>query len=107
MRRELISGFSLGCILGAIGFLRVTLWQKMHIYNYGHHWIWMAITIFFSLIGVVLWGSLIGSMLPIVLKRLGFDPAASSAPFVATLVDVTGIVIYCTVAALVLGYSVY
>lgn len=107
MRRELISGFSLGCILGAIGFLRVTLWQKMHIYNYGPHWIWMAITIFFSLIGVVLWGSLIGSMLPIVLKRLGFDPAASSAPFVATLVDVTGIVIYCTVAALVLGYSVY
>ncbi|MBX5438975.1 MAG: magnesium transporter [Thermoflavifilum sp.] len=107
MRRELISGFSLGCILGAIGFLRVTLWQKMHIYNYGPHWIWMAITIFFSLIGVVLWGSLIGSMLPIVLKRLGFDPAASSAPFVATLVDVTGIVIYCTVAALVLGYTVY
>ncbi|MCL6523921.1 MAG: magnesium transporter [Thermoflavifilum sp.] len=105
MRREILSGLSLGFILGTIGFFRVTLWQNMHIYNYGPHWIWMAITIFFSLIGVVLWGSLMGSMLPIILKRLGFDPAASSAPFVATLVDVTGIVIYCTVAGMILNYA--
>ena len=98
MRREFISGTVLGVILGSIGFLRIVLWQNMHIFNYGTYWFLVATTIFFSLIGIVLWGSLMGSMLPIILKKLKLDPAASSAPFVATLVDVTGIIIYFTVA---------
>jgi magnesium transporter len=98
MRRELITGFLLGGILGSIGLLRIFIWQNLHIFDYGEHWNLLAITIFFSLIGIVLWGSLMGSMLPIILKRLKLDPAASSAPFVATLVDVTGIVIYFSVA---------
>ncbi len=98
MRRELISGLLLGVILGSIGFLRIVLWQTLHIYDYGIYWKLVATTIFFSLIGIVLWGSLMGSMLPIILKKLKLDPAASSAPFVATLVDVTGIVIYFSVA---------
>jgi magnesium transporter len=98
MRRELISGFILGLILGAIGYLRIILWQNLHIFDYGVYWKLIASTIFFSLIGIVLWGSLMGSMLPILLKKLKQDPAASSAPFVATLVDVTGIVIYFSVA---------
>jgi magnesium transporter len=98
MRRELISGFILGLILGAIGYFRIILWQNLHIFDYGVYWKLIASTIFFSLIGIVLWGSLMGSMLPILLKKLKQDPAASSAPFVATLVDVTGIVIYFSVA---------
>ncbi len=98
MRRELISGFILGVILGSIGYFRIVLWQNMHIFDYGIYWNLVAATIFFSLIGIVLWGSLMGSMLPLILKRLKLDPAASSAPFVATLVDVTGIVIYFSVA---------
>lgn len=98
MKRELISGTILGVILGSIGFLRIVLWQNLHIFNYGVYWQLVATTIFFSLIGIVLWGSLMGSMLPIILKKLKLDPAASSAPFVATLVDVTGIIIYFTVA---------
>ncbi len=98
MRREFISGTVLGVILGSIGFLRIVLWQNLHIFNYGTYWLLVATTIFFSLIGIVLWGSLMGSMLPIILKKLKLDPAASSAPFVATLVDVTGIIIYFTVA---------
>lgn len=102
MRRELMSGFSLGLILGIIGFIRVTAWQLLHLADYGPHWRLMAIIIFFALIGVIMWGSFIGSMLPIVLKKLKQDPATSSAPFVATLVDVTGIVIYCSVAIIVL-----
>ena len=102
MKRELISGSILGVILGSIGFLRIIAWQNLHIFSYGEHWQLVAFTIFFSLIGIVLWGSLVGSMLPLILKRLKFDPAASSAPFVATLVDVTGIVIYFSVAYLFL-----
>ncbi len=98
MRRELITGFLLGVILGSIGFLRIIFWQQLNIYDYGPHWQPLAFTIFFSLMGIVLWGSLMGSMLPIILKRLRLDPATSSAPFVATLVDVTGIVIYFSVA---------
>jgi magnesium transporter len=98
MRRELISGFILGLILGTIGYFRIILWQHLHIFDYGIYWKLIASTIFFSLIGIVLWGSLMGSMLPILLKKLKQDPAASSAPFVATLVDVTGIVIYFSVA---------
>ncbi len=98
MRRELVTGFMLGIILGSIGLVRIALWQQLHIYDYGVHWRLIGATIFFSLMGIVLWGSLMGSMLPIILKRLKLDPATSSAPFVATLVDVTGIVIYFSVA---------
>jgi magnesium transporter len=102
MRREILSGLTLGLILGAIGFLRITAWQEFHWYDYGQHWFLVAVTIFFSLIGIVMWGTLAGSMIPIVLKRLKIDPATSSAPFVATLVDVTGLVIYFSIAAIVL-----
>lgn len=98
MKRELISGFLLGVILGSLGFMRILLWQRLHIFDYGIYWLPVAATIFFSLIGIVLWGSMMGSMLPIILKKFKLDPAASSAPFVATLVDVTGIVIYFSVA---------
>lgn len=102
MKREVLSGLSLGIILGGIGVLRITIWQTFHWYDYGIHWWLVAITIFFSLIGIVMWGTLSGSMIPIILKRLNLDPAASSAPFVATLVDVTGLVIYFTIAAIIL-----
>jgi magnesium transporter len=98
MRREIISGFLLGVILGLIGFFRVVMWHQMHIIDYGIYWLRLSLTIGFSLVGIVLWGSLMGSMLPIFLKRMKLDPAASSAPFVATLVDVTGVVIYFSVA---------
>jgi magnesium transporter len=100
-RRELLAGLSLGVILGAVGFARITVWA-LAFKMYGPHWPLIAATIFFSLIGVVLWGSLAGSLLPIVLKRIGADPASSSAPFVATIVDVTGIIIFFTVAAALL-----
>ena len=88
-------------LLGAIGFLRIALWSAFSDI-YGPHWLLVAITVSVSLVGVVLWGSLSGSLLPFLLKRLGFDPAASSAPFVATLVDVTGLVIYFSVGLVVL-----
>ncbi|HEX4342769.1 MAG TPA: magnesium transporter [Verrucomicrobiae bacterium] len=104
MRREILSGFALGLILGTIGFLRITLWH-FAFHSYGIHWSLIALTIFFSLTGVVLWGTISGSMLPFILKRCGLDPAASSAPFVATLVDVTGLVIYFMVALQVLSGS--
>ncbi len=101
MRREILSGLALGIILGSIGFLRISLWT---IFSnvYGVHWPLIALTIFFALIGVVMWGTLAGSMLPFALRRLGLDPATSSAPFVATLVDVTGLIIYFSIAMLVL-----
>jgi magnesium transporter len=101
-RRELLSGLFLGTALGAIGFLRIVLWQGLHLTDYGVHYLRVALTVWFSLIGVVLFGTLAGSMLPFLLRRLGFDPATSSAPFVATLVDVTGLVIYFYVAGLML-----
>ncbi|MBW7905668.1 MAG: magnesium transporter [Phycisphaerae bacterium] len=100
--RELRSGLTLGAWLGAIGFLRVMTWQHAGFYDYGPHYLLVAATVWLSLIGVVLFGTLAGSMLPFVLRRVGFDPATSSAPFVATLVDVTGIVIYFEVASLIL-----
>ncbi len=103
MKREFISGLLLGTLLGVIGFVRISIWQLAGIYDYGPHWILMAFTIFFALIGVILWGSMMGSMLPIVLKKFKIDPATSSAPFVATIVDVTGIIIYLSVAIIVLG----
>ncbi|HXB06447.1 MAG TPA: magnesium transporter [Puia sp.] len=103
LRREFSSGLVLGLILGIVGFFRIFLWQELHIGGgYGPHWIKVAITVFFALIGVVLWGTISGSMLPLILKKLGADPAASSAPFVATLVDVTGLIIYFSVAFIVM-----
>jgi magnesium transporter len=101
MRREILAGLALGAILGAIGFLRISLWSAFSDI-YGPHWLLVATTVAVSLVGVVLWGTLSGSLLPFILKRLGFDPAASSAPFVATLVDVTGLVIYFSVALVIL-----
>ena len=94
LRREILSGLMLGTALGLIGFLRVVLWSQIFPDVYGVHYIEIGFVVGISLIGVVLWGTLSGSMLPIFLKRLGADPAVSSAPFVATLVDVTGLVIY-------------
>ncbi len=101
-RRELTSGLLLGSVLGFIGFLRVMIWSKIFPQVYGVYSMYIAFTVGVSLIGVVLWGTLSGSMLPIILKKLGADPAVSSAPFVATLVDVTGLVIYFSVAYLFL-----
>jgi magnesium transporter len=101
MRREVFSGLGLGLILGTIGFLRITVWSFFS-NLYGPHWPLVALTVGIALIGIVLWGTLAGSMLPFVLRRLGFDPATSSAPFVATLVDVTGLIIYFTVAVMIL-----
>ena len=102
VRKELISGVSLGLILGTIGFFRISLWQYLHIFDYGrYHWL-VATTVGVALVGVVAWGTIGGAMLPFVLRRLGLDPATSSAPFVATLVDVTGLVIYFNVALLIL-----
>ncbi|MET3876648.1 magnesium transporter [Chitinophaga sp. OAE865] len=97
MRREIISGLLLGGVLGAIGFLRILLWNSLF-HTYGDHTVLIGATVGISLVGVVLWGTLSGSMLPLLLKRCGADPATSSAPFVATLVDVTGLLIYFTVA---------
>lgn len=101
--RELPTGFTLGAILGAIGIVRVVLWQQAGFYDYGEHWLLVAATVGTALLGIVTFGSLVGSMLPFILKRLGFDPASASAPFVATLVDVTGLVIYFGVAAAILS----
>lgn len=98
MRRELLAGLALGVILGIVGTVRIALWQGLHLRDYGPHWVPLALAVGFALVGIVLWGSLAGSMLPLLLKKVGFDPATSSAPFVATLVDVTGLVIYFTVA---------
>ena len=98
MRREIFQGLLLGAMLGIIGFTRVVLWSQIFPHLYGAQYMMVAFTVGFSLVGVVLWGTLSGSMLPMVLKKLGADPAVSSAPFVATLVDVTGLVIYFSVA---------
>jgi magnesium transporter len=103
-RREVLSGLALGAILGTIGFGRIALWSAFSDL-YGPHWMQVAFTVACSLVGVVLWGTLSGSMLPIILRKLGADPATSSAPFVATLVDVTGLVIYFTVAMVILHGS--
>jgi magnesium transporter len=99
--RELASGLALGAILGVLGLLRIALWPARFA-QYGPHYFLVAVTVGFSLVGVVLLGSLTGSMLPFLLRRLGFDPASASAPFVATIVDVTGLIIYFTFASLVL-----
>jgi magnesium transporter len=101
IRRELVTGLGLGLILASIGLVRILLWQGL--FNaYGEHYFLVALTVALSLVGVVLWGSIAGSILPFILRSLGFDPASASAPFVATLVDVTGLVIYFSVATVVL-----
>jgi magnesium transporter len=107
MGREVQAGLSLGLILGAIGVFRVAVWaiigeQYLHRQPYGPHWPLVAITVGIALVGVVLWGTLSGSMLPFLLRRIGADPATSSAPFVATLVDVTGLIIYFSIALVIM-----
>ncbi len=101
MRREIGAGLALVLILAIVGFMRITVWSAFSDI-YGAHWLLVAITVAFAIMGVVLWGTLIGSLLPLLIRRLGFDPATSSAPFVATLVDVTGLIIYFSVALVVL-----
>ncbi len=110
LARELRSGVLLGAILAVIGFIRIVLWENLYRFgvvssSYGIHFLRVGVTVGISLFGVVLFGAVAGSMLPFALRRLGLDPAAASAPFVATLVDVSGIVIYFTVASLVLRGS--
>jgi magnesium transporter len=102
IHRELLAGLTLGTVLGAIGFIRILIWQAVA-KTYGEHYMLVALTITLSLIGIVTFGSLTGSMLPFILRRCGVDPASASAPFVATLVDVTGLIIYFTVAKLILS----
>ena len=100
--RELPTALTLGAILGAIGMMRISVWQAAGFYDYGLHWRLIALTVGVGLVGIVTFGSMAGAMLPFLLKRLGFDPASASAPFVATLVDVTGLVIYFSVALVIL-----
>lgn len=102
MKKEIFTGLLLGGILGIIGFFRIMIWQKTGLFNYGEHWVFVGLSILFSLMLIVLWGTLSGSMVPFILKKLKLDPATSSAPFVATLVDVTGLIIYFSVAGLFL-----
>ncbi len=104
MRRELAAGLMLGLILATLGLVRITIWQQIF-HTYGEHALPVAITVAVSLVGIVTWGTLAGSMLPFVIRRLGHDPASASAPFVATLVDVSGLVIYFSVAQVILRGS--
>ncbi|MCX2697577.1 MULTISPECIES: magnesium transporter [Ochrobactrum] len=101
--REIPTGLALGAFLGFIGVVRIAIWQNLGIYDYGEHWMLVAVTVGMALVCIVTFGSLTGSMLPFILRRLGFDPASASAPFVATLVDVTGLVIYFSVALVILS----
>ena len=101
-RKEILVGLMLGVLLGIIGFLRVAIWAQF-VNIYGPHWFEIGLTVGFSLIGVVLWGNTVGALFPLILKKLGLDPAVSSAPFVATVVDITGLIIYFTCASLLLG----
>jgi magnesium transporter len=98
MKKEIASGFLLGSILGIVGFIRILIWQNLGIHDYGNYWFHIAITVAISLVFIVLWGTLSGSMIPFLLKKMKLDPATSSAPFVATLVDVTGLIIYFSIA---------
>ena len=103
--REIVASFALGCVLAGIGMVRILLWPH-RAQIYGAHYVLIAGTVACSLVGVVMFGSLVGAMLPFFLRRLGFDPAVSSAPLVATLVDVTGLVIYFTIASVILRGTV-
>jgi magnesium transporter len=100
--RELPAGVTLGAILGSLGIVRIALWQLVGFYDYGPHWALIALAVGMALVGIVTFGSMSGSMLPLILKRIGFDPASASAPFVATLVDVSGLVIYFSIAYVIL-----
>lgn len=102
MKKEIFTGLALGSILGAIGFLRIMIWHEIGLFNYGIYWPYVGLSVAVSLVLIVLWGTLSGSMVPFILKKLKLDPATSSAPFVATLVDVTGLIIYFSVAGLFL-----
>ncbi|MBW3523843.1 MULTISPECIES: magnesium transporter [unclassified Chryseobacterium] len=102
MKKEIFTGLLLGGILGIIGFLRIMIWHKVGFFDYGMHWVYVGLSVGVSLVMIVLWGTLSGSMVPFILKKLKLDPATSSAPFVATLVDVTGLIIYFSVAGLFL-----
>ncbi|MPS71685.1 MAG: magnesium transporter [Chryseobacterium sp.] len=102
MKKEIFTGLFLGSILGIIGFLRIMIWHEAGFFNYGQYWPFVGLSVGVSLIMIVLWGTLSGSMVPFILKKLKLDPATSSAPFVATLVDVTGLIIYFSVAGLFL-----
>ncbi|MCC9043033.1 magnesium transporter [Myroides sp. M-43] len=103
MRKELASGVMLGGILGVIGFIRIFIWQEANIYDYGEHWVYVGLSVSVSLLLIVLWGTLSGSLIPFVLRKFGMDPATASAPFVATLVDVSGLIIYFSIAAMFLS----
>lgn len=103
MKKELLSGLILGTILGSIGFIRIWLWQITGIYDYGVFWLYVALSVSVSLVFIVLWGTLSGSLIPFILRKIKLDPATASAPFVATLVDVTGIIIYFSIAAFFLA----
>ncbi|WP_293875338.1 magnesium transporter [Flavobacterium sp.] len=103
MKKEIFSGLLLGSFLGIIGFIRIMVWQKTGIYDYGIYWVWIAMSVSCSLVAIVLWGTLTGSLIPFILRRIGLDPATASAPFVATLVDVTGLIIYFSISALFLS----
>jgi magnesium transporter len=106
LRKEFASGFLLGLVLAIIGFIRVTTWQHLHLYDYGPHYLLVAGTVSITLVGVVMWGTISGAMLPFILRRCGLDPATSSAPFVATIVDVTGLMIYFNAAVWLLKGTV-
>ena len=101
LKKEVLSGFFLGLALGILGFLMVFLWSSF-VNIYGYHWALIGWTVFISLLGVVMWGNIMGAIFPLILKRIGLDPAVSSAPFVATMVDVTGIIIYFATATIML-----
>ncbi|MRI64297.1 magnesium transporter [Ornithobacterium rhinotracheale] len=103
MKKEILSGLMLGAILAIIGFIRIFIWQEAGIYDYGIYWFWIGVSVSVSLLFIVLWGTLSGSLIPFILRRVGLDPATASAPFVATLVDVTGLIIYFTVSAIFLS----
>jgi magnesium transporter len=103
MKKEIFSGSILGAILGAIGFLRIFIWQEMGLYDYGQYWPFIALSVSISLVFVVLWGTLTGSLIPFLLRRIGLDPATASAPFVATMVDVTGLILYFSISAMFLA----
>ncbi|MHC5201319.1 magnesium transporter [Myroides sp. LJL119] len=102
MRKEIASGVMLGGLLGFIGFIRIMIWQQAGIYDYGEHWFYVALSVSISLLVIVLWGTLSGSLIPFILRKFGLDPATASAPFVATLVDVSGLIIYFSIAAALL-----
>ncbi|MCC8173310.1 MAG: magnesium transporter [Odoribacter sp.] len=102
MKKEIQSGLLLGLLLGVVGFARIMIWQLLGFHDYGVYWIWIGLTVAVSLLFIVLWGTISGSMIPVILKKCSLDPATASAPFVATLVDVTGLVIYFSVAIMFL-----